>query len=100
MASNTETNLKEGVWTYHITKSNHSYRSTDCEGKLIRLMFDQPKFHLARTKCEAIAKNIFETEIKREIKTELQGVNFVSIATDASNHKSDKIFPVVICKLL
>lgn len=45
----------EGLWTYHVIKSNSSFRSSECSSKILRTCFEIPYFHCARTKCEAIA---------------------------------------------
>lgn len=47
------------------------------------------KFTWAKTKCQAIIVNVFAQE-------ELSQRRFVSIYTDASNHGSMKIFPVLV----
>lgn len=96
---NTKANLddaaKEAVWCYHKVKSGQSFRSSDCESEIIRSVFKQDQFHLGHTKCASIASNVFAPKIVAEVKDELKTCNFVSIATDASNHNAIKMFPVV-----
>lgn len=86
----------EGVWTYHVIKSNHSYLSSDCASKLFRTCFEVHKFHCARTKCEAIATNVFAPFARNTLKDELAKRRYVSLSTDASNHGNVKMMPLVV----
>lgn len=85
----------EGTFAYHTVCHNHSYSSMDCTSKLIKRMYD-PKFGCARTKAEAIVNNILAPWCKKVLKEELETINFVSVSIDTSNHKSIKIFPILI----
>lgn len=85
----------EGVWAYHTIQENHSFRSNDCASKLIQSCFDQ-KFRCARTKTEAIVVNILAQTAIKELKDDLGKSNCISISTDASNHGSKKIYPVLV----
>lgn len=58
--------------------------------------FFNPKFTCARTKCEAIVTNVLCPYIMNQVKTELKDANFVTVFTDASNHKDVKLFPLMI----
>lgn len=80
----------EGVWAYHIINSNHSFRSADYASKIIELV----KFSCARTKCEAIISGVIAPYAIEELN--LAECSFFTIITDASNHGSTKMFPVVI----
>lgn len=86
----------EGLWAYHTIAENHSFRSTDCSSKIFRDAFEMKKFTLGRTKCEAIVTNVFAPFAASKVKEELAKCNFVSIATDASNHGNIKMFPVMM----
>ena len=55
----------EGVWAYHTVQENQSFRSNDCTSKIIKTCFD-PIFSCARTKCEAIAVNVFAPYAEKE----------------------------------
>lgn len=85
----------EGVWAYHMVKSNHSFRSTDCASKMFRTCFEMGNFHSARTKTESIITGIIAPFAQTEVKKELDTVNYVTLATDASNRKSVKMMPVL-----
>lgn len=87
---------REGVWCYHIVNSNHSFRSSDCSSQIIRSCFGMPKFSCARTKCVSIVTNVFAPYVVDQLKTELADTQFVTVITDASNHGSVKLFPVVV----
>lgn len=86
----------EGVWTYHVIKANHSFRSSDCASKVFRTCFDLKQFHCARTKCEAIATNVFAPYAVEALKKDLSERHFVSISTDESNRGNVKMVPVVV----
>lgn len=86
----------EGVWAYHVIKANHSFRSSDCASKIFRTCFDIRKFHCARTKCEAIATNVFAPFSTNETRADLVNSHYVCLSVDASNHGSVKLMPVVV----
>lgn len=86
---------KEALWCYHKIHTNQSFLSSDCESTVLREIFKQTKFRLGRTKCTAITAGVFAPQIVDEIKKQLAKCNFISIATDASNHNAVKMFPVV-----
>lgn len=90
-----ENAAKEAVWCYHKVHKGQSFQSSDCESEIFRDVFKHDKFHLGQTKCAAIVSNVFAPKIVEEIKLELKSTNFVTIATDASNHQAVKMFPVV-----
>lgn len=86
----------EGVWAYHTIKANQSFASSDCASKLFRTCFELPKFHCARTKCEAIVVDVLAPHARDVLKNELSERRFVSVSTDASNHGNIKMMPVVV----
>lgn len=96
--STTDSNLAacEGVWAYHVIKANQSYLSSDCASKLFRTCFELHKFHCARTKCEAIATNVFAPFARSIMKDELASRRYVTVSTDASNRGNIKMMPVVV----
>lgn len=85
----------EGLWTYHVIKSNNSFKSSDCASKIFRMCFAMTKFYCARTKSHAITKNVFAPFVVGEIKKELHATNYITITTDASNRGSVKLFPIL-----
>lgn len=85
----------EGLWAYHTVMHNHSFRSMDCTCKLIKACFDA-KFTCSRTKCEAIISDVLVPYANQLLEDDLSAVNFVSIYTDASNHKEIKIIPIMV----
>lgn len=86
----------EVVWAYHLITSNHSFLSSDCASKLLRTCFEIKDFHCARTKCEAIAKNVFAPYAEKVLRNELSDRHFVCLSSDASNHGNVKLMPVVV----
>lgn len=86
----------EGVWAYHVVKSNHSFKSSDCASKIFRTCFAMQKFHCAHTKCEAIVTNVFAPFARDELKKDLLDRQFLTVSTDASNRASVKIMPVLV----
>uniref|UniRef100_A0A2S2N9H4 HAT C-terminal dimerisation domain-containing protein n=1 Tax=Schizaphis graminum TaxID=13262 RepID=A0A2S2N9H4_SCHGA len=85
----------EGVFAYHICKHNHSIRSMDCTSQLVRKLFNK-KFSCGKTKTAQIIKNVFYPYANEMLKIELSKCNFISVLTDASNHQSQKMVPVMI----
>lgn len=86
----------EATWAYHVINGNHSFKSADCATQIFRTCFKMKKFMCSKTKCQAIVVNVFAPEANRMVKQELSQRRFVSIYTDASNHGSMKIFPVLV----
>lgn len=84
-----------GTFAYHTVCHNHSYSSMDYTSKLIKRMF-KTKFGCARTKTEAIVNNILAPWCRNVLKEELENIYFISVSIDTSNHKSIKIFPILI----
>ncbi|KAJ8914119.1 hypothetical protein NQ315_016194, partial [Exocentrus adspersus] len=85
---------------YHLIKHTQSFNSTDCESKLCATIFPDSKIAkkiaLGRTKASSIAHNVLgpaSTEIHIR---ELQMGSYYSVSTDASNHGSSKLFPVLL----
>jgi hypothetical protein len=58
-------------------------------------MFDK-KITCGRTKTEAIVKKVLAPYAVSELKNELQSISFLTIYSDASNHKDQKLFPTLI----
>lgn len=85
----------EGAWAFHTVQENHSFRSNDCASSLIQTCFEQ-KFRCARTKSEALVVNVLAPMATHELKEHLREANCISLLTDASNHGSTKLFPVLI----
>ncbi|CAH1984450.1 unnamed protein product [Acanthoscelides obtectus] len=86
---------KEGTFAYHTIKHLQSFRSLDCTSKLIVNMFE-PKFAAARTKTEAIVKNVLAQEAQSQLEIDLRKANFVSITIDSSNHREIKVVPLMV----
>lgn len=85
----------EGAWAYHTVQENHSFRSNDCASNLIQTCFEQ-KFRCARTKSQAIVVNVLAPMAMDELKEHLHEAHCISLLTDASNHGSIKLFPVLV----
>lgn len=84
----------EGLWAYHTVMHNHSFRSMDCTCKLIKTCFDA-RFTCSRTKCEAIVTDVLVPYAKQLLEEDLDAANFISIYSDASNHKEVKLIPII-----
>lgn len=85
----------EGVTAYHTVMHNHSFRSMDCSSELNRILYNK-KFHCARTKAEAIIRNVFQVYAQENLKSDLEAAKFVTLLSDASNHKDTKLYPVLV----
>lgn len=77
-----------------------SFNSLDCTCALNREIFSgsdtAKKVTCNRTKATAIATGVLSPLSVEELKSDLQDVPFISVATDASNHGSTKLFPLII----
>lgn len=86
---------REGVWAYHTLNENQSFKSSDCASKIFKKCFQMPKFTCSRKKCAAIITSVIAPFVKKTTEKELEQCHFVSVYTDASNHGSSKLFPVL-----
>ncbi|CAK1594251.1 unnamed protein product [Parnassius mnemosyne] len=85
---------------YKVVKHHQSFSSLDCTTKLNAVMYPDSsiaaKQSTARTKATAIIKHILAPHSIAQIKTEVEKVPFYGISTDSSNHKAEKLFPLLI----
>nr|CAB3264501.1 Numb protein [Phallusia mammillata] len=86
---------KEATFAFHTAIHGQSFKSCDCTSKLIAKLFD-PKFSLAKTKCESVVVNCIVPMLVAELRLELKKANFVTVTIDASNRKEIKLVPVVV----
>lgn len=86
----------EGLWAYHTIDSNQSFKSTDCATQIFKTCFEMKKFSCSQKKCQAIITNVFAPHVKKMLERDLEECNFVTVYTDASNHGSVKMFPVMV----
>lgn len=86
---------QEGVWSYHVVKSNHSFASSDCAAKIMRECFGIQKFTCAQSKCRAIVVSVLAPHAEQILANELKECRFVTLYTDASNHGNTKLYPVM-----
>lgn len=85
----------EGLFAYHIIRHNQSFRSADCMSKIVKKVFE-PKYSSGRTKTEAIIKKVFLPMVLEKLDQDVNPVKFITVLSDASNHKDMKIFPLLI----
>lgn len=85
---------------FKVVNHHQSFSSLDCTTKLSALMYPDSKIaakqSTARTKATAIIKNILAPHTLYQCKAELESTPFYGILTDASNHKAEKMFPLLI----
>lgn len=86
---------KEAVLAYHTIKHNHSFRSLDCTSKLISTLFEQ-KFSSARTKSEAMIKNVLAPNSQKELMQDFSETSCFTLMVDSSNHGAQKLVPIVV----
>jgi len=86
---------KEATIAYHTAIHGQSFKSSDCTSKPVSKFFE-PKFSLARTKCEAVIANAIAPMVAADLRQELGKANFVTVTIDASNRKGIKLVPVVV----
>jgi hypothetical protein len=85
----------ECLFAYHTVMHNQSFRSMDCTSKLIKSLYDL-KFSAARTKTEAIVTDVLAPYVIEGLTADFNSVPFVSVSTDASNHRAIKMLPVMV----
>lgn len=54
------------------------------------------EFSCSAKKVKSIVTGVFAPYSKDTVFQELKNVNYISVYTDASNHGSNKIFPIVV----
>lgn len=93
-------NAAAGTLALHTVKHHQSYKSTDCSVGMMKQMFSNSdiakNLKCARTKTEAIVNGVLAPHSLLKINETLKEIPFVSVATDASNHKAEKMLPVVV----
>lgn len=67
----------------------------DCTSKLIKMLFEKT-FSCARTKTEAVIKNVIKPYELSILKIKLENTRFITIYSDAYNHKDLKLFPSLV----
>ena len=72
---------KDGGFAYHETNHNQSFCSMDYTGLTIR-KFHQRKYTCARTKCKAIAKNIFALWALKLLAQVLINIEAIALSID------------------
>lgn len=90
----------ELVNIYKVIFHHNSFNLLDCTTPLNSKLFPDSKIackmSTARTKGTAIVKHILAKHTVDIFKSDLENTIFFCLATDASNHKSEKIFPIII----
>ncbi|KAL0902496.1 hypothetical protein ABMA27_000350 [Loxostege sticticalis] len=83
----------EGAMAYHTVKHHMSFSSLDYTNLLNQEMFSESN---TSKNMSSIVKNVLSPLLIAELKSDLTNVAFISVSTDASNHGSTKLFPIVI----
>lgn len=86
---------KELTFAYHSARHQVSTRTADCTSKLVNKLFDS-KFSCGATKTSALVRNVISPEIEINVMKTLEKINFVTLITDTSNRKADKMLPVMV----
>lgn len=67
----------------------------DCFTTLTQQLFE-PKFSCRRTKATAVTVDVLGKYAEALLKEDLEKAQFLTIMTDASNHRTEKMFPVLV----
>lgn len=90
----------EATLGFHILKHHMSFNSSNCTTDLLKHMFEDSETakHLssAKTKTAMIGKKVIAPYCISKIIESISNISFISIFTDASNHNSEKMFPILI----
>lgn len=96
----TEVQAAEATLVFHTVKHNQSFNSLDCTVPLQKCLYADSKIAkevtCARTKAEAILKNVLAPYVLKNILEDLSDIKYISASTDASNHGAIKLFPLLI----
>lgn len=72
----------------------------ECTGRLMKVIFPDSnianEMTCSRTKTEAIVNGVISPWVVKELTISLKNIDFVGVSTNASNHGSEKIFPIII----
>lgn len=90
----------EGTLAFHTVKHHQSYNSMECTGRLMKVIFPDSntasEMTCSRTKTEAIINGVISPWVVKNLTISLKDVYYLGVSTDASNHGSEKIFPIMI----
>ncbi|KAL0879646.1 hypothetical protein ABMA27_003361 [Loxostege sticticalis] len=94
------THAAEGTLAFHTIKHHQSYNSMECTASLTRKMFADSEtaknLKCGKTKTEAIVNQVVAPHTITTIIETLRNISCLSVATDASNHGADQLFPILI----
>lgn len=95
-----EVQAAEATLVFHTVKHNQSFNSLDCTVPLQKCLYADSNIAkevtCARTKAEAILKNVLAPYVLKNILEDLSDIKYISASTDASNHGAIKLFPLLI----
>lgn len=90
----------ESTLAFHIVKHHQSFRSMNCTASVLKMLFTDSelvkKLSCAKTKTRAIIKNVISPYCITSCLDAISNTGFISISTDATNHGSSKIFPIIV----
>ena len=78
------------------TRSGTSQFSLDGLYKYVTEVSVHKKFSAARTKCEAIVRDVIASFAMKLVSSELSNVSFSTVSTDASSQQATKLLPVTV----
>ena len=100
--SEDEVAAAEATMAFHTVKHHYSYKSNDCTSTLMAKIFPDSstakKFSCARTKIGATVNNVLAPASVQCVLNDIEKheIMYLGVFTDGSNHKSTKLFPIVI----
>ncbi|KAL3111679.1 hypothetical protein niasHT_010631 [Heterodera trifolii] len=94
-----QTAAAEGVWAYHTAQHAQSFKSANCVSDLLPKIFPDSKiaanYGSKRDKSAAIITRVLAPHSVYTTLQEMSGLPF-SLSIDSSNHKTTKLFPLVV----
>ncbi|BFZ10928.1 hypothetical protein BsWGS_13967 [Bradybaena similaris] len=89
----------EATLAFHTVCHHQSYNSMTCTAGLMHTLFEDSEIAkniaCAKTKTEAIINQVIGPHTVDQLVKSLGGISHFGLSTDASNHGSQKIFPIV-----
>lgn len=100
LGSKQKQSAAEGTLAFHTVKHHQSYNSMECTRRLMKVIFPDSniasEMTCSRTKTEAIINGVISPWVVKNLTISLKNIDILRVSTDASNHGSEKIFPIMI----
>ncbi|VVC41213.1 Ribonuclease H-like domain,HAT, C-terminal dimerisation domain,Domain of unknown function DUF4371 [Cinara cedri] len=88
---------EDDMFAFHIIMLNHSFCSMDCTYILSSSLIKKiKKLSCAQMKCELIRSKVIIAFAMKQVLEEFKNNKFATLTVDKSNHKNQKLVPIII----